>query len=69
MYTVKKVGDIPFPAGMSFTKLSLGGNNLKVIIPAQREFVVSDNPAGDGNVANLFYSVEAFANVIRIRKL
>jgi hypothetical protein len=36
---------------MSFTKLFLGGNNL--IIPAQ-ESLVSDIPAGDGNVANLF---------------
>jgi hypothetical protein len=35
--TVKKrLATFPSPAGMSFTKLSLGGNNL--IIPAQREF-------------------------------
>jgi len=40
---------------MSLTILSLARNNL--IIPAQvRERLVSDIPAGDGNVANLFYS-------------
>jgi hypothetical protein len=43
---------------MSFTKLSLAGNNL--IIPgAARESLVSDIPAGDGKIVNLFYSVWA----------
>ncbi len=39
---------------MSLTELSQGGNNL--VIPAQGETtsLVSDIPAGDGNVANLF---------------
>jgi len=44
----------PSPAGKSLTKLSLGGNNL--IFPPI-ESLVSDFPAGDWNVANLFYSV------------
>ncbi len=41
-YTVKKVGDFP----VQITKL----------LPA-RESLVSDIPAGDGKIANLFYSV------------
>ncbi len=53
-YTVKKRLPIfPSPAGMSQTKLSLAGNNY--IIPRQGEFsVISDIPAGDGKIANLF---------------
>jgi hypothetical protein len=46
----------PSPAGMSLTKLSLGGNNdviYKIFPP--RESLVSDIPAGDGNIGNLFY--------------
>jgi hypothetical protein len=36
-YTVKKVNDFfPSQAGVSFTKLSLAGNNL--IVPGQGEF-------------------------------
>jgi hypothetical protein len=55
-YTVKEMLAVfPSPAGMSLTKLSLAGNN--VIIPA-RESLVSDIPAGDGQTANLFYSVK-----------
>jgi hypothetical protein len=40
----------PSPAGMSLTKLSLDGNT--VFLP--RESLVSDIPAGDGKMANLF---------------
>jgi hypothetical protein len=43
---------------MSLTKLSLGGNYdviYKVFLP--RESLVSDIPAGDGNIEKLFYSV------------
>jgi hypothetical protein len=39
---------------MSLTKLSLDGSNL--IIPGRGSFV-SDIPAGDGKIINLFYSV------------
>jgi hypothetical protein len=49
----------PFPAGMLLTKLSLGGNNdviYKLLPP--RESLVSDIPAGDGNIEKLFYSVQ-----------
>ncbi len=52
-YTVKKgLAVFPSPAGMSFTKFSLDGDNL--IISGQRESLVSDIPAGDGKTANLF---------------
>jgi hypothetical protein len=44
MHRKKRLATVPSPAGMSLTKLSLGGNNL--IFPAQREFV-SDIPARD----------------------
>jgi hypothetical protein len=43
------------PAGMSLTKLSLGGNYdviYKLLTP--RESLVSDIPAGDGNIVKLF---------------
>jgi hypothetical protein len=40
---------------MSLIKLSLDGNNL--IIPAQREILVIDIPAGDGKIVNLFFTV------------
>ncbi len=48
-HTVKKVIDFPVPNRdvMSLTKLSLAGNNLK-------ESLISDIPAGDGKIANLF---------------
>ncbi len=53
--TVKKrLAIFPSPARMSLTKLSLAGKSL--IIPGQGEFVC-DIPAGDGKIANLFYSV------------
>ncbi len=43
---------------MPLTKLFLGGNNLYMtsLFPA-RESLVSDIPAGDGNIAKLFYGV------------
>jgi hypothetical protein len=46
---------------MSLTKLSLGGNYdviYSIIIPAQGE-LVSDIPAGDGNIEKLFCGVLA----------
>jgi hypothetical protein len=55
-YTLKKNFSIfPSPAGISLTKLSLGGNNdviFKLFPP--RESLVSDIPAGDGNIEKLF---------------
>ncbi len=46
-YNVKKVSDFPSPAEMSLTKLSLAGNIV-------RESLVSDIPAGDRKIANIF---------------
>ncbi len=40
---------------MSLTKLSMTGNNL--IIPVRDSFV-SDIPAEDGKIANLFFTVQ-----------
>jgi hypothetical protein len=51
-YTVKKGFSIfPFPAGMSLTKLSLGGNNNVIykLFPSS-ESLVSDIPAAEGNI-------------------
>jgi hypothetical protein len=49
----KRLAILPSPAGIqSLTKLSLGGIN-KSFPP--RESLISDIPAGDGNVANFFY--------------
>ncbi len=58
-YTVKNFFfDIPVPAGMPLTKLSLGGNNLYMTSLFQPwESLVSDIPAGDGNIEKLFYGV------------
>jgi hypothetical protein len=53
-YTVKKVSDFPFLAGMSRTKLSLAGD-IKFF--PSRESLISDIPAGDEKIANLFYTV------------
>ncbi len=46
---------LPYPAAMSLTKLSLGGNNLFMtsLFPP-RESLVSDIPARDGNIEKLF---------------
>jgi hypothetical protein len=55
-YTIKKVFRYFRPqAGMSLTKLSLGGNNdviYKLFPP--RKILVSDVPAGDGNIEKVF---------------
>jgi hypothetical protein len=58
-YHCKKSFSIfPSTAGMSLSKLSLGGNNdvIYKLFPA-RESLVSDIPAGDGNIEKLFYGV------------
>ncbi len=56
MYTVKKkVGEFPVPSRDVTTKLSLGGNNdviTELFLP--RRSLVSDIPAGDGKLVNLF---------------
>ncbi len=60
-YTVKKsLAIFPSPAGISPTKLTLASINL--IIPHLFVVImVSDIPAGEGKIANLFfYSVVQF---------
>jgi hypothetical protein len=47
LHCKKRFAIFPSPAGMSLTKLSLGGN-----IPTQGEF--SDIPAGDGKIVKTF---------------
>ncbi len=44
----------PSPAGMSLTKLSLGENNDVIYKFPPRESLVSNIPAGDGNIEKLF---------------
>jgi hypothetical protein len=56
LYTVQKSFSIfPSPAGLSLTRFSLGWNNLYMtsLFPP-RESLVSDIPAGDGNLEKLF---------------
>ncbi len=49
----KRLAVFPSPAGMSLTKLSLDGNDLFFPGP---DSLVSDIPAEDRKMANLFYS-------------
>jgi hypothetical protein len=54
----KSFSIFPSAARMSLTKLSLGGNYdviYELFLP--RESLVSDIPAGDGNIEKLFYGV------------
>jgi hypothetical protein len=64
-YTVRKrFESFPSPAGMS-PKLSLGENNdviTELFLP--RGSLVSDIPAGDGKLVNLFYGVLYFHNSV-----
>jgi hypothetical protein len=53
--TKKKVRKFPVPSRDATTKLSLGGNNdviTELFLP--RGSLVSDIPAGDGKLVNLF---------------
>ncbi len=60
MHCKKRLLIFPFLAGMSLTKLSLGGNNdvIYKLFPA-RKSLVSDIPAWDGKTANLFLQCES----------
>jgi hypothetical protein len=54
----KEVRKFPVPSRDVTTKLSLGGNNdviTELFLP--RGSLVSDIPAGDGKLVNLFYGV------------
>ncbi len=55
MHHKKKVREFPVPSRDVTTKLSLGGNNdviIELLLP--RGSLVSDIPAGDGKLVNLF---------------
>ncbi len=55
LHSKKKFSIFMSPAGTTLTKLSLGGNYdviYKLFLP--RESLVSDIPAGDGNIKKLF---------------
>jgi hypothetical protein len=55
LHRKKKVREFPVPSRDDTTKLSLGGNNdviTELFLP--RESLVSDIPAGDGKLVNLF---------------
>jgi hypothetical protein len=55
MHRKKKVREFPVPSRDVTTKLSLGGNNdviTELFLP--RGSLVSDIPAGDGKLVNLF---------------
>jgi hypothetical protein len=58
LHSKKKVREIPLPSRNVTTKLSLGGN-IDVITELfqPRGSLVSDIPAGDGKLVNLFYGV------------
>ncbi len=53
LHCKKWLAIFPSPAGMSLTKLSLAGNNQITVFPAW-ENLVSDIPARDRKIANLF---------------
>jgi len=63
----KRLASFPSPVGMSLTKLSLGGNNDVIYkLFLSRESLVSDFPARDGNIANLFYNVGCRTHILYI---
>ncbi len=53
----KRFTSFPSPTGMSLTKLLLGRNNsvMTSLFPPRESLVVI--PAGDGKIANLFFTV------------
>ncbi len=55
----KRFTSFPSPAGMSLTKLPLGRNNsvMTSLFPPRESLVVT-NPAGDGKLAILFFTVQ-----------
>ncbi len=63
MHRKKKVREFPVPSRDVTTKLSLGGNNdviTELFLP--RGSLVSDIPAGEGKLANLFLRCVLFAH-------
>jgi hypothetical protein len=63
LHRKKKDRECPVPSRDVTTKLSLGGNNdviTELFLP--RGSLVSDIPAGDGKLVNLFYGVVSQQN-------
>jgi hypothetical protein len=61
------VREFPVPIRDVTTKLSLGGNNDVITeLFLSRGSLVSDIPAGDGKLENLFYGVIQYASQVRI---
>jgi hypothetical protein len=61
---LKKFREFPVPSRDVTTKLSLGGNNdviTELFLPGG--CLVSDIPAGDGKLVNLFFTVYGLRNV------
>ncbi len=63
----KRLAIFPSQAGMSLTKLFLAWKIIK-LFPG-RESLVSDIPAGDGKIDNLFYSVREVKSYSLVRRL
>ncbi len=64
MHCKKKVREFPVPSRDVTTKLSLGGNNdviTELFLP--RGSLVSDIPAGDGKLVNLFLQCDAHGHI------
>ncbi len=60
LHRKKKVREFLVPSQDVTTKLSLGGNNDVI---NELFLVVSDIPAGDGKLVNLFFTVYVFVRV------
>ncbi len=74
LHCKKSFSIFPSPAGMSLTKLSLGGNNLYMtsLFPPRKSLVI-DIPAGDGNIKKLFlqcgHSIAYVAHFVFLRNV
>jgi hypothetical protein len=60
LHRKKSFSIFPSPAGLSLTKLSLSAGIYDVIYKLflPRESLVSEIPAGDGNIESFFYGVD-----------
>ena len=70
VHSKKKIREFPVPSRDVTSKLSLGGNNdviTELFLP--RGSLVSDIPAGDGKLVNLFYGVVAALSVCIFRPI
>ncbi len=70
LHRKKKVRKFPVPRWDVTTKVSLGGNNdviIELFLP--RGSLVSDIPAGDGKLVNLFLRCRLWSLILYIRPL